>query len=83
MTIVTEEYEGIRVSNRAVHYSNGVSGVYVVQGSLVKFKPIEIVYRSENFTLCKKAEDGNNKTLVLYDEVIEKGKNLYDGKFIG
>jgi hypothetical protein len=83
MTIVTEEYEGIRVSNRAVHYSDGVSGVYIVQGSLVKFKPIEIVYRTENFTLCKKAEDGNNNSIVLYDEVIEKGKNLYDGKFIG
>lgn len=83
MTIVTEEYEGIRVSNKAVHYSDGKPGVYIVQGSLVKFKPIEIVYRTENFTLCKKAEDGNTKSVVLYDEVIEKGKNLYDGKFIG
>ena len=83
ITIVTEEYEGIRVSNKAVHYSDGVAGVYVVQGSLVKFKPIEIVYRTENFTLCKKAEDGNTDSIVLYDEVIEKGKNLHDGKFIG
>lgn len=83
ITIVTEEYEGIRISNKAVHYSEGVPGVYVVQGSIVKFKPIEIVYRTETFTLCKKSEDGNNESIVLYDEVIEKGKNLYDGKFIG
>ena len=83
LTIVTEEYEGIRISNNAVHYSEGVPGVYVVQGSIVKFKPIDIVYRTETFTLCKKSEDGNNVSIVLYDEVIEKGKNLYDGKFIG
>lgn len=83
ITIVTEEYEGIRISNKSVHYSDGVPGVYVVQGSIVKFKPIEIVHRTETFTLCKKSEDGNNKSIVLYDEVIEKGKNLYDGKFIG
>ena len=83
LTIVTEEYEGIKISNKSVHYSEGLPGVYVVQGSIVKFKPIEIVYRTETFTLCKKSEDGNNESIVLYDEVIEKGKNLYDGKFIG
>ena len=83
ITIVTEEYEGIRISNNAVRYSEGVPGVYIIQGSIVKFKPIEIVYRTENFTLCKKSEDGNSDTIRLYDEVIEKGKNLYDGKFIG
>ena len=83
LTIVTEEYEGIKINNKAIHYSEGVPGVYVIQGSIVKFKPIEIVYRTETFTLCKKSEDGNNESIVLYDEVIEKGKNLYDGKFIG
>ena len=82
-TIVTDEYEGIRISNKAIHYSDGVAGVYVVQGSIVKFKPIEIVYRTETFTLCKKTDDGNTNSLTLYDEVIEKGKNLYDGKYIG
>lgn len=83
LTIVTEEYEGIKINNKSIHYSDGVPGVYVIQGSIVKFKPIEIVYRTESYTLCKKSEDGNNESIVLYDEVIEKGKNLYDGKFIG
>ena len=83
LTIVTEEYEGIKINNKSIHYSDGVPGVYVIQGSIVKFKPIEIVYRTESYTLCKKSEDGNNESIVLYDEVIEKGKNLYDGKLIG
>ena len=83
LTIVTEEYEGIKINNKSIHYSDGVPGVYVIQGSIVKFKPIEIVYRTESYTLCKKSEDGNNESIVLYDEVIEKGKKLYDGKLIG
>ncbi len=83
LTIVTKEYSGIRISNEAVRVVDGVTGVYIVQGSVVKFRPIEIIYATETFTLCKKSEDGNSTTIRLYDEVIEKGKDLYDGKYIG
>lgn len=83
MTIVTEEYSGIRVSKNSVRVVDGVTGVYIVQGSSVKFRPIEIVYSTDTFTVCKQNEDGSSKTIRLYDEVIEKGKDLYDGKYIG
>ena len=74
------DLESAGVDNK--QYSEGVAGVYVVQGSIIKFKPIEIVHRTDNFTLCKKSEDGNTNSVVLYDEVVEKGRDLYDGKFI-
>lgn len=83
MTIVTEEYSGIRVSKNSVRVVDGVTGVYIVQGSSVKFRPIEIVYSTDTFAVCKQNEDGSSKTIRLYDEVIEKGKDLYDGKYIG
>ena len=83
MTIVTEEFSGIRVSKNSVRVVDGVTGVYIVQGSSVKFRPIEIIYSTDTFTLCKQSEDGNSNMIRLYDEVIEKGKNLYDGKYIG
>lgn len=83
MTIVTEEYSGIRVSKNSVRVVDGVTGVYIVQGSSVKFRPIEIVYSTDTFAVCKQNEDGSSNTIRLYDEVIEKGKNLYDGKYIG
>lgn len=83
MTIVTEEYSGIRISNDAVRYVDGEAGVYIVQGSIVKFRPIEIIYKTDTYTLCEKSEDGSSDMLRLYDEVIEKGKDLYDGKYIG
>ncbi len=83
MTVVTNDYEGIRISNDAVRILEGQTGVYVVQGSVVKFKPIEIIYTGDDYVLCKLEENAGSNSLRLYDEVIEKGKNLYDGKFIG
>ena len=61
---------------------NGATGVYVMQGSTVKFKPVNILYTGDNYVICEKNETGDTGKLRLYDEVIEKGKDLYDGKFI-
>lgn len=83
MTIVTDSYEGIRISNKSVRVVDGQTGVYIVQGSVVKFRPIEIVYATDTFTLCKQKDASDSNAIRLYDEVIEKGKNLYDGKYIG
>ena len=83
MTIVTQKFSGIRISNRSVRVLNGQTGVYVVTGSVVKFKPIKILYSTDTFTLCEKDDNDTGNTIRLYDEVIERGKNLYDGKYIG
>lgn len=83
MSIVTKEYSGIRVSNRSVRVVDGQTGVYIVQGSVVKFRPIEVIYATDTYTLCKRVTDSGSDMIRLYDEVIEKGKNLYDGKYIG
>ena len=83
MTIVTDSYEGIRISNKSVRVVDGQTGVYIVQGSVVKFRLIEIVYATDTFTLCKQKDASDSNAIRLYDEVIEKGKNLYDGKYIG
>lgn len=83
MTIVTKQYSGIRVSNKSVRFVDGKTGVYIVQGSIVKFRPIEVIYSNDTYTLCKKNDDAGSDMIRMYDEVIEKGKNLYDGKYIG
>lgn len=83
MSIVTKEYSGIRISNRSVRVVDGQTGVYIVQGSVVKFRPIEVIYATDTFTLCKRETESGSDMIRLYDEVIEKGKNLYDGKYIG
>ncbi len=93
MTVVKKTYSGLRVSSKALRVvktdivENGVktgekavTGVYVVNGVTAKFVPVNIIYSYDGFALCeKKSDDGN---LRLYDEVIVKGKNIYDGKII-
>jgi len=82
LTIVTGEYEGLRVSNQAVRVVGGKTGVYVISGMQAKFVEIEIIRTVGEFTLCKPNEDSSASGLRLYDEVIEKGRNIYDGKII-
>lgn len=82
VTVVTGEYSGLRVSNDALRIVDGKSGVYVISGMQAKFVEVEVVHRAKGYTLCKLDNTGADGTLQLYDEVIEKGRNLYDGKIV-
>ena len=56
-------------------------GVYVLTGMQVKFVEVKVLFTDGDYMICEKqTSDGN--VLRLYDEVIVKGKNLYDGKII-
>ncbi len=80
MTVVSKEYSGLRVPKKALRVVDSVRGVYVVSGMQVKFVPVEIIYTADEYILCEKSTDSN--ALRLYDQVVVKGKNLYDGKII-
>ena len=81
MTVVSREYSGLKVSKKALRVVDGQTGVYIVKGMQAKFVPIEILYSTDNMMICNKLDtDGQ---LRLYDQVIVKGRNLYDGKIIG
>lgn len=80
MTVVNKEYSGLYIPKKAQRVIDSERGVYVLNGMQIEFKPIEIVYTGDNYIICKKSdEDG---ALRLYDQVVVKGKNLYDGKVI-
>ncbi len=63
-----------------------VQGVYVLYGSEVQFKQISILYSEKDHVICDtspaKGVLFNGKTVELYDKVIVKGDDLYDGKVI-
>lgn len=80
-------YTGLRISKQALRYEEQTEGVYVKDGSLITFKPIERIYTGENFVLCTAAEpddpqDIGRKPLSQFDEVIVKGTDIYDGKIV-
>ncbi|MBQ2419822.1 MAG: hypothetical protein II284_00310 [Clostridia bacterium] len=77
LTIIVSSSEGLYVPNDARRIVDNQMGVFVKTGNAVKFKPIEVIYNGTGFVICKK--DGEFR---LYDEVIVKGNDLYDGKIV-
>ena len=80
LKIILKEYNGLAVNTEAIRIINGVKGVYVDNGYMIKFKPVEVIYTGDGYMLCKLSEDKSG--LLLYDEVVIGGRNLYDGKII-
>lgn len=82
MTVIKAEYSGLKIPKKSLRVVDSVRGVYVESGMQVNFVPVNIVYTSNDFIICEKQSENGN-VLKLYDRVIVKGKNLYDGKIIG
>ena len=86
--ILIKSYTGIRVDKEAVHIIDGQKGVYVLAGLQAKFKAIEPIYYAGDSIICAVSptvEQTKEKTypyLQVNDEVIVKGKDLYDGKIV-
>ncbi len=81
MTVIKNRYSGLKIPKSALRVVDSVRGVYVESGMQVDFVPIEIVFKTDSYLICKK-QSGNDNALKLYDKVVVKGKNLYDGKII-
>lgn len=81
MKIVTNEYKGLKINRKALRVSDGETGVFVVSGMQAKFVKTKVLYRGESFIICELQNEDSGR-LRLYDEVIEKGSKLYDGKII-
>lgn len=89
--LIFTAYEGLRVPNEALHISeDGTTGVYCRVGLTAYFKPVEVVYRGEDYCLVSAAQiDSTRESIIrLYtlragDELILTAEELYDGKIIG
>ncbi len=79
LQIVLKRYDGLRVSSGAIRAEDGKRGVYVAVGSSLKFVPVTVLYNGNGYVVCKKI-DPMESGLHLYDDIVVKGKGLYDGK---
>ncbi len=84
VTIVSKSYEGLQLPKKALRVVEEQTGVYVVSGMSLKFVPVEVIYSTKDneYIICKQ-EKSNENVLRLYDEVVVKGRKLYDGKIVG
>ena len=79
--IVFTSYAGLRVPKSAVRVENGQTGVYILEGTLAKWKPITILHDTgESYVVTLDTSSTNN--LWPGDELIINAKNLYDGKVV-
>lgn len=79
--ILFKQYKGIKIPKSAVHFENGEMGVYVKLSNIVNFKKISPIYEDENYMIVPLTYSENNQ-VKLYDSIIVKGRNLYDGKYL-
>ena len=82
MTVVKKEYSGLKVPKSALRVVDSKRGVYVLTGMQIKFVKVNVLFSNDSYMICEKQTDDEN-VLRLYDEVVTRGKNLYDGKIVG
>ena len=92
--IVLNSLEGISVPKKALRVVDGVEGVYILVGDVIRFRAVERIAEKDNYYVAKLKtnkelfeESVNDEVLVkslsLYDNIIVSGKDLFDGKIVG
>ena len=81
--VILHTYSGIRVPKQALYYVNdtGESGVYVLEGAVARWKPVEILYEAQDYYLVREDRSSTSK-LWAGDEVLLTGQELTDGKVV-
>ena len=91
-TITVKKYKGYKINNDAIRENeNGVMGVYIIVGNIIKFAPIDVLYSTNDYVIAdgiKLLKDENDSSLGYYhklkqyDKIIVKGRNLEDGNIV-
>ena len=85
--IISEYYSGLKIPVSAIRVVDGVTGIYTLDGTVVRFKTATVLNEENGYCICELPyEDDLNrlseKALSLYDPVITSGVGLYEGKII-
>ncbi len=82
--VITESITGINVPKSATHRSGGNVYVYILKGSVVFERRLEIVYEGSDYYTAKDGVEGDEYDTYLQsnDTLILDGKNLFDGRIL-
>ena len=81
ISLILKTYNGIQVRQSALRKVDGKDGVFVKVGLLLRYKEVSILYNDGVYALVE-YEASDNAGLRIYDQVVYKGSNLYDGKAV-
>ncbi len=80
--VIESSFGGYKIPSEAIRFDKeNNSGVYVLRGKIISFIIVEILYSEEDYVIVSDSKS-QGKGLTLYDDVITKGRDLYDGKVI-
>ena len=83
--VIRSEHSGYRIPLSAVRVVDGKQGVFIRVGNYVRFRRIETLFETDGVLLVAPFDserENAGEYLNEGDQIITKGKNLYDGKAI-
>lgn len=84
--IVRSSFTGYKIPASAVRLVDGKTGVYILVGSTVEYREIDVLLESDGYYIAAPRDPVNDpeyyKKLDLYDVIITAGKDLHVGKLI-
>jgi len=70
--IILSRATGLKFLKDAVHVVDSVTGVYIIDDSVAKFRQVEILGSDEKYVVVKSKVEGY-RSVALYDEIVVKG----------
>lgn len=84
--ITDKTYEGLRIPSSALRVVDGVTGVYVREGSVVHYRAVRLLVEGEDWCLVENEPEGEppaGLTFLSQNEiVITKGRGLTEGRVL-
>jgi len=84
--IVQHTYTGYRVPLSCVRIVDGAEGVYILNGNLVNFRRINPIAEIDGNLIVEERDPSDPDHAIqlgYYDQIITKGKNIYENKIVG
>ena len=84
VSVTVSSSSGIYVPKSAVHRMGGELCVYVLKGSVVKLRRIDVIYEGRDYYLCNSdaAKNTSLEYLGTNELLIIKGNDLFDGRIL-
>lgn len=79
--IILGTYDGLRVPKEAASMVNDKLGVYILSGSMTRFKTIKPVYETEDFYVVQQSAT-DASALVAQDKIVVRGKDLQNNMVV-
>ena len=84
VSVEVSSVSGIYVPKSAMHRSNGSYYVYVLRGSVVRYRKTDVIYEGGDYYLCAERVEGEDAAdyLGINELLIISGSNLFDGRIL-